>query len=273
MYKYILAFCLLSFKLIAQTNEYNYYSNITQYKLLKNENKIDTSISILLKSKELLEDQKMFSYHYDILEYYTSINDTNRIKTYILENKNNFDSSFIIWYNKNYYNYIHITLEAKYNIIPELDSLICLMEKEDQNIRFLDLGTDNLSKNIFIYLVDSLNYLRLNYILRKYGYPNKYNYRYQYDLNTLLIHIRNYEKFMTINNFLIDAIKSKYLTPYFYAWAYDESYKTKFNQPYFYYSVSSPPILYLNDLSKEEIEFINQRRTSIQLPNFPVMFY
>lgn len=268
----VIVFCFVSVRLHSQNNN-SYWDKISNSKLLKDEKNIQGSLHVLQEAKEIIKDPKQFSFHYDFLEYYASINDTVQVIKYIKENSQDFDSSFIMWYNKHYIKMVGILLEAKYNVISELDSLIFLMEKEDQSIRSLDLGDDYLSKNMMMNYIDSLNFFRLTYILHKYGFPNKYSYRYSCDLNSVLIHIRNYERFAAIDQYLRDAIEKGDLTPYFYAWAFDESYKEKYNRPFYYYTVSSPPFLFINELSKDDIHIIDKRRHSIHLPSFPILLY
>lgn len=139
------------------------------------------------------------------------------------------------------------------------DSLFTLMLERDQRHRTNVKEADTLHTTAD----DSENFICLKWYLDQYGYPVFNEDQLTAMFPVLIIHIDNYDRFMSIKQQLLKAVKEGKLAPNTYAYAYDRSLTAGHLRPLFFY---------WNDRIKPdpyELDKVNSSRHEIGLPDYP----
>jgi hypothetical protein len=141
------------------------------------------------------------------------------------------------------------------------DSLFTMMLERDQSHR------RNIKEGDTIRAAgdDTENFACLKWYLDKYGFPVFNEDQLTGMFPTLLMHIDNYDRFMSIQPYLVKALQEGTLTPNTYAYSYDRSLIAGHMRPMFFY---------WNDRIKpdaSELEKVNKSRHEIGLPDYPLL--
>ena len=151
-------------------------------------------------------------------------------------------------------------ISAKSSLGFNADSLFEAMLERDQKPRKVKPG-DTIHSTI----EDTENFECLKWYFSHYGYPDVAAI---YPA-TLIMHIDNYQRFMQLDKYLLQAVKEKKLQSNTYAYSYDRSLLAAGMRPRYFYFFRDSEWDIQNKLTKEETIEVNKHRQEIGLPEYP----
>lgn len=233
---FVLLICSVGHFVAAQNNYKQFYLEIYNARKQAFENKKDSAVYTYFKTFNLVDyiPIKILSDAYNLAEQQKNDSLLNHCSQRI-------DSYFQ-------------SERLTHNFIPILDSLFNI----DQKIRFDTTLTAYEKQEI-----DSSNINLLYSLILKYGFPSEKLIgvdAYQITI-LLLIHNDGDIEFQKIQPIYKTALLNGGIHPEDYAWLIDRFYTGELNEPPYYYFIPFG----INELSKNKINIINQRRKLIGL--------